>query len=257
MAIEYEGIKFDTVEELIDYKRKYEMSEETKKQIKDIINEEEHEHEEPEKVYVPVKSKIITPNLKNSNMKWKPFHDKQLKDTYKAYTGKELTIKLYELGDNLGRSVGSLRARASERGYTKQKISKKVEKESKVEENEDCYMINNKAKVPYEQIKRDPNHIPTIKKKSTYIENFPTFESIDKNYIPILEGMIKNVLANNGNLNYLSDGWALGITDGNKWRDLVEEFANKQEQIKEYFGINGIFTITKLHGKYHVIRYEK
>ena len=228
MPIRFDGMEFDTVQELIEYKKNFQESQEEVKEKVIYVKQETT----PEKTHL----------FKNTAKKWTEEEDQKVKELYQKYIGKDLLIRTHELSEELGRSMPSIRTRASTEGYTKLKEG--------IDTGIKGAMIRNKPlRIPKEEQQKQP------KEKFEFIEEFPKFKTVQEHLMPILEKLIRYKISSGGEMSYANDGFAIGIEDGNKWRYFCEEFMEKQGKVKKYFGIKGRFTLYKARGKYHTIKY--
>lgn len=74
-------------------------------------------------------------------------------------------------------------------------------------------------------------------------DTFPKFKGLTSEAVEVLEGMFKNMIANEGRLTYFSVRDSLQRTDdgwtGLKWHDFVAECVVKSPLIASYFGVKG------------------
>jgi hypothetical protein len=99
---------------------------------------------------------------------------------------------------------------------------------------------------------------PMVSQTYTIIENFPTFETISKDFNTLIESLTKHIIANKGaKLSYLQVKDVLDIEDGRKWHDFVAEFMTKSGIISDYFNVPNKFKHLREMEKYDIIVYEK
>jgi hypothetical protein len=94
-------------------------------------------------------------------------------------------------------------------------------------------------------------------KKATIIDDFPEFESIDKQWQPLIEGIVKHIIANKGSkLSYLNTRDILDVSSGKQWHDFVAEFMIKSNIISEYFNVQNKFRHQRTNEGFDIITYE-
>jgi len=96
-------------------------------------------------------------------------------------------------------------------------------------------------------------HVPT----STFVPpEFPNFATVDIKYLSILENVLKHIIANKGSMSFFTEGFMIGIEDGNIWREFCLELERKQDLIKKYFNVSGRLVIKMVGRGYHTVLYE-
>jgi len=97
----------------------------------------------------------------------------------------------------------------------------------------------------------------TTKTKAVVPENFPTFESISKDFNTLLESIVKHIVANKGSkLNFLNTKDILDVQDGKQWHNFVAEFMTKSQMIADYFNVPNKFKHLRTNEGYDVLIYE-
>lgn len=97
----------------------------------------------------------------------------------------------------------------------------------------------------------------TPKKEVKIIEEFPTFQTINKEFGILIENMAKHIIANKGSrLNYLNTKEILDIENGRVWHDFVVEFLAKSNKIAEYFNVPNKFKHVRTNDGYDLIEYD-
>jgi len=107
-----------------------------------------------------------------------------------------------------------------------------------------------------------PYNQPTTKTQTTnqkavnIIENFPNFETINKDFMPILETMLKHLIANKTKMSYLNTKDYLDVSSGRQWHEFVTEIMLKSNQIAEYFNVPNHFRHLRTSEGFDLISYE-
>jgi len=83
---------------------------------------------------------------------------------------------------------------------------------------------------------------------------FLKFESINSQYDVILQGIIKNVIKNKGEIKYNDVNYSLDIKDIYLWHDFIAEFMSKSHLISAYFNVENKFKHNRV-GRYDTISY--
>jgi len=96
----------------------------------------------------------------------------------------------------------------------------------------------------------------TPKPKPVIEEYMPHFRTLNEKGNSLIEGVVKSVIANRGQMSYLLDGKMLGLGSGTQWRNFCEEFKTLSKQISDYFGVKDCFCFMRIDDKFDVIRYK-
>jgi hypothetical protein len=117
-------------------------------------------------------------------------------------------------------------------------------------------MTDWQAQKGHKQITTTTYKPTTQQKKANVPENFPEFETINRDFGTLLEGVIKHIVANSGSkLTYLNSKDVFDLHSGMEWHNFVVEFMSKSQQICEYFNIPNHFKHIR-NGDFDIITYE-
>jgi len=92
-------------------------------------------------------------------------------------------------------------------------------------------------------------------KKSGGEGGFPRFNSVDADFLPILESMCENVVGRKGEkiIDFAGAGYSLDLSEDD-WGGFVQEFMDKSGRICEFLGVKNRFRTKKI-GRNIIIEY--
>ena len=97
----------------------------------------------------------------------------------------------------------------------------------------------------------EPVKVKIPELEDVHMKTLPQEPHMQKLFIDV----VRNIIANNGKLGYLKDGYTLGIENGYDWRTFCEEFISKKKTIADFFCVPDKFQLQLFKEKYHEIKY--